>query len=90
MNNKITRFIFGIHAISNIISSDENKIKKIYFKKKVSSKNLSLLYKKSLESGLLIEEVDTDKLTMLCDTPKHQGVVCEIEDADLSSFDLDN
>ncbi len=34
MNNKITRFIFGIHAISNIISSDENKIKKIYFKNK--------------------------------------------------------
>ncbi len=90
MDKKITRFIFGIHAISNIISADENKIKKIYFKKNISSKNLSLLYKKSLESGILTEEVDTDKLTLLCDTAKHQGVVCEIEDSDLSVFDLDN
>ncbi len=90
MNNKITRFIFGIHAISNIISSDEKKIKKIYFKKNIRSKNLSLLYKKALESELLTEEVETDKLTLLCDTPKHQGVVCEIDDTDLSVFDLDN
>lgn len=90
MNNKITRFIFGIHAISNIISSDEKKIKKIYFKKNIKSKNLSLLYKKALESELLTEEVETDKLTLLCDTPKHQGVVCEIDDTDLSVFDLDN
>ena len=90
MRNKLTRFIFGIHAISNIIDSDEKKIKKIYFKKKINSKNLSLLYRKALESGLLTEEVDTDKLTLLCDTPKHQGVVCEIDDIDLSVFDLDN
>ena len=90
MRNKVTRFIFGIHAISNIIDSDEKKIKKIYFKRKFNSKNLSLLYGKALESGLLTEEVDTDKLTLLCDTPKHQGVVCEIDDIDLSVFDLDN
>ena len=90
MRNKVTRFIFGIHAISNIIDSDEKKIKKIYFKKKINSKNLSLLYGKALESGLLTEEADTDKLTLLCDTPKHQGVVCEIDDIDLSVFDLDN
>ena len=90
MRNKVTRFIFGIHAISNIIDSDEKKIKKIYFKKKINSKNLSLLYGKALESGLMTEEVDTDKLTLLCDTPKHQGVVCEIDDIDLSVFDLDN
>ena len=90
MRNKVTRFIFGIHAISNIINSDEKKIKKIYFKKNINSKNLSLLYGKALESGLLTEEVETDKLTLLCDTQKHQGVVCEIDDADLSTFDLDN
>ncbi len=88
--NKITRFIFGIHAISNIISSDENKIIKIYFKKNIHSKNLILLHKKALELGLLTEEVDTDKLTLLCNTSKHQGVVCEIDDTDLSVFDLDN
>lgn len=90
MNNNITRFIFGIHATSNIISSDEKKIQKIYFKKNINSKNLSLLYNKALASGLLTEEVETDKLTLLCDTPKHQGVVCEIDDTDLSVFDLDN
>ena len=90
MRNKVTRFIFGIHAISNIINSDEKKIKKIYFKKNINSKNLSSLYGKALESGLSTEEVETDKLTLLCDTQKHQGVVCEIDDADLSTFDLDN
>ena len=90
MSNKITRFIFGIHAISNIISSDEKKIKTIYFKKNITSKNLSQLYKKALESGLLTQEADIDKLTLLFDSSKHQGVVCEIDDTDLSVFDLDN
>ncbi len=90
MNNKITRFIFGIHAISSIISSDDKKIKKIYFKKNITSKNLKKLYNKALETGLYTEEVEIDKLTLLCDTAKHQGVACEIDDTDLSFFNLDN
>ena len=71
-----TRFIYGIHAISNIINSDEKRIKKIYFKKGATSKNLSLLYQKAIDSGLYTQEVTVDKLTLLSDTPKHQGVVC--------------
>ena len=90
MNNKTTRFIFGIHATSKIISSDQEKIKKIYFKKNITSKNLTILYQKALESQLLTEETGTDKLTLLCNSSKHQGVVCEIMDTDLSNFDLDN
>tara|TARA_Y100000389_G_scaffold123644_1_gene120957 strand:- start:8307 stop:9050 length:744 start_codon:yes stop_codon:yes gene_type:complete len=90
MTENSSRYIYGIHAISNIISSDEKRIKKIYFKKDATSKNLSLLYQKAIESKLYTEEADTDKLTLLCETPKHQGVVCELEDTDLSIFNLDN
>ena len=73
-----TRFIYGIHAISNIINSDEKRIKKIYFKKGATSKNLSSLYQKAIDSGLYTEEASSDQLTLLCDTSKHQGVVCEL------------
>tara|TARA_B100000035_G_scaffold89089_2_gene75008 strand:- start:2423 stop:3166 length:744 start_codon:yes stop_codon:yes gene_type:complete len=90
MIDKNVRYIYGIHAISNIISSDQNKIKKIYIKKKYSSKNLINLFNKAIEYGLYIEEVDTDKLTLLCESNRHQGVVCEIEDINLSFFNLDN
>lgn len=89
IDNKV-RYIYGIHAISNVISSDQNKIKKIYFKEKYSSKNLINLFKKATEHGLFIEELESDKLTLLCESNKHQGVVCEIEDINLSFFDLDN
>ena len=90
MSETITRYIYGIHAISNIIKSDEKRIKKIYFKKDVSSKNLSLLYQKAIESGLYTEEATVDKLTLLSETSKHQGVVCALDDANLSAFNLDN
>lgn len=90
MPNIVTRYIYGIHAISNIINSDEKRIKKIYFKKDATSKNLSLLYQKAINSGLYTEEISVDKLTLLCETSKHQGVVCELEDSNLSVFNLDN
>ena len=90
MHDITTRFIYGIHAISNIINSDEKRIKKIYFKKGATSKNLSLLYQKAIDSGLYTEEASSDQLTLLCDTSKHQGVVCELEDTNLSVFNLDN
>ena len=48
-----TRFIYGIHTISNIINSDEKRIKKIYFKKGATSKNLSLLYQKAIDLSLI-------------------------------------
>jgi 23S rRNA (guanosine2251-2'-O)-methyltransferase len=90
MPDIITRYIYGIHAISNIINSDEKRIKKIYFKKDATSKNLLLLYQKAIDSSLYIETVSVDKLTLLSETSKHQGVVCELEDANLSVFKLEN
>ena len=90
MIDKEVRYIYGIHAVFNIINSDHNKIKKIYLKKNFTSKNLANLFAEAINAGLYIEEVNTDKLSILCDTNKHQGVVCEMEDIDLSFFDLDN
>ena len=49
MSEPLTRYIYGIHAISKIINSDKNRIKKIYFKKNTTSKNLHLLKQKALE-----------------------------------------
>ncbi len=90
MVDKNTRYIYGIHAISNIINSDKERIKKIFFKKDSSSKNLSTLYKKALQFGLYTEEAQIDQLTLLCNSNKHQGVVCEIDENNLSNFNLDN
>ena len=84
------RYIYGVHAVSNIINSDHNKIKKIYLKKNYTGKNMRNLFTKAIDAGLYIEEVNTDKLSMLSESNKHQGVVCEIEDIDLSFFDLEN
>ena len=90
MIDKKVRYIYGIHAVSNIIHSDHNKIKKIYLKKNYTSKNLTNLVTEAVDAGLYTEEVNADKLSMLCESNKHQGVVCEIEDIDLSFFNLDN
>ena len=90
MSEPLTRYIYGIHAISKIINSDQNRIKKIYFKKNTTSKNLHLLQQKALEYSLFIEETTIDQLTLLSQTSKHQGVVCELEDINLSVFDLQN
>ena len=90
MIDKEVRYIYGIHAVFNIINSDHNKIKKIYLKKNYTSKNLANLFAEALDAGLYIEEVNTDKLSILCESNKHQGVVCEMDDVDLSFFDLDN
>ena len=90
MSEPLTRYIYGIHAISKIINSDKNRIKKIYFKKNTTSKNLHLLQQKALEYSLFIEETTIDQLTLLSQTSKHQGVVCELEDINLSVFDLQN
>jgi len=90
MSEPLTRYIYGIHAISKIINSDKKRIKKIYFKKNTTSKNLHLLQQKALECSLFIEEITIDQLTLLSQTSKHQGVVCELEDINLSVFDLQN
>lgn len=90
MSEPLTRYIYGIHAISKIINSDKKRIKKIFFKKNTTSKNLHLLQQKALECSLFIEETTIDQLTLLSQTSKHQGVVCELEDINLSIFDLQN
>ena len=90
MSEPLTRYIYGIHAISKIINSDKKRIKKIYFKKNTTSKNLHLLQQKAIEYSLFIEETTIDQLTLLSQTSKHQGVVCELEDINLSVFDLQN
>ena len=78
MSEFLTRYIYGIHAISKIINSDKNRIKKIYFKKNTTSKNIHLLKQKALECSLFVEETTIDQLTLLSQTSKHQGVVCEL------------
>ena len=55
MNNSKTKYIYGIHTISNIINSDASVIKKIYFKKNPLSKNLSKLYQQALDASIHTE-----------------------------------
>ena len=83
------KFLYGIHAVSNIISSDQKKVKKIYFKKIIQVKFKNLL-NKALDLGLYAEEVEYDRLTLMSESRRHQGVVCEINNEQLSSFNLDN
>ena len=90
MNNTKTKYIYGIHTISNIINSDASVIKKIYFKKNPLSKNLSNLFQQALDASIHTEEADLDKLTLLCESRKHQGVVCQLDENKLSGFNIGN
>ncbi len=90
MANHKSNLIFGIHTISNILSSDYKNIKKIYFKKNHTSKNLINLYKSALELGIHTDEIELDQLTLLCESKRHQGVACELKNTNLSSFSLEN
>ena len=90
MTDNNSRIVYGVHTISNIIESDKAKVKKIFFRKGELNKNLTNLHKKALNAGLYIEEVETDQLTLLCESKRHQGIACEIVDSNLSAFNLDN
>ena len=36
------------------------------------------------------DEIEVDQLTLLCDSKRHQGVACELNDTNLSTFNLEN
>ena len=82
------KYVYGIHSVTSVIKSDNESIIKVYFKKQANSKNLKILQNLALENSLLIEEIDTDKLTLMSGSTKHQGVVCQLSIDNLSSFNL--
>ena len=69
------KYVYGIHSVTSVIKSDNESIIKVYFKKQANSKNLKILQNLALENSLLIEEIDTDKLTLMSGSTKHQDVV---------------
>ena len=81
--------IYGIHTCNAQLKLNPGTIKKIYLKKPPVSNNVMKIIKGAENLNVEIVEVEKDFLTTLCFSSKHQGVVFELENKTLSSFDID-
>ena len=81
--------IYGIHTCNAQLKLNPGNIKKIYLKKAPVNNQISKIAKQAENFNILIEEAEKDFLTTLCLSSKHQGVVCELNNKLLSSFDID-
>ena len=81
--------IYGIHTCNAQLKLNPKNIKKIYIKKPPVSNHIKKIIQDAENLNVEILEVEKDFLTTLCFSSKHQGVVFELENKILSSFDLD-
>lgn len=73
-------FIFGIHAVMEILNSDDasQRVNKVFLQKELHSEQLSRIFKAAKSNKLVIQEVPKNKLDNLTDNGNHQGVVASI------------
>ena len=81
--------IYGIHTCNAQLKLSPENIKKIYLKKPPANKQILKIAREAQKFNISLKEVEKDFLTTLCFSSKHQGVVCELHDKLLSSFDID-
>ena len=81
--------IYGIHTCNAQLKLNPGTIKKIYLKKPPVSNNVMKIIKNAENLNVEIVEVEKDFLTTLCFSSKHQGIIFELENKTLSSFDID-
>ena len=89
MTNHKSNLIFWYSYYIEHLSSDSKKLRKYILKKIIQAKNLINL-RETLELGVYTDEIEVDQLTLLCDSKRHQGVACELNDTNLSTFNLEN
>ncbi|MED5502360.1 MAG: RNA methyltransferase substrate-binding domain-containing protein, partial [Pseudomonadota bacterium] len=87
--NEIQKYIYGIHTCSAQLKLDAKSIYKIYLKKPPYNKQLQNIIITCEDKGIQTINLDKDNLTTMCLSSKHQGIVMELVDNNLSGFNLD-
>ena len=84
-----SQYIYGIHTCSAQLKLDSSCISKVYLKKTPYNNHLQNIFEKCESLDIDIMELDRDRLTSICLSSKHQGVVMELSSKLSSGFDLD-
>ncbi|MBK46911.1 MAG: 23S rRNA (guanosine(2251)-2'-O)-methyltransferase RlmB [Gammaproteobacteria bacterium] len=74
-----TNIIYGIHTCIAELKSSSSILLKLYISSQSSSKNILLIKDLASKSNIEIESITKDKLSLLCQSSKHQGVAIEIK-----------
>jgi 23S rRNA (guanosine2251-2'-O)-methyltransferase len=83
------QYIYGIHTCNAQLKLDPNSINKVFFKKPPHNNHLKTIFDKCESMGLDMMELERDRLTSLCLSSKHQGIVIELSSKLSSGFNLD-
>lgn len=83
------QYIYGIHTCNAQLKLDSNNITKVFFKKPPYNNHLQTIFDKCESLGLDMMELERDRLTSLCLSSKHQGIVIELSSKLSSGFNLD-
>jgi len=87
--NEMQKYIYGIHTCNAQLKLDAKSIYKIYLKKPPHNKQLQNIIINCEDKGIQTINLDKDNLTTMCLSSKHQGIVMELVDNNLSAFNLD-
>ena len=83
------QYIYGIHTCNAQLKLDPNSINKVFLKKPPYNNHLQTIFDKCESLGLDMMELERDRLTSLCLSSKHQGIVIELASKLSSGFNLD-
>ena len=83
------QYIYGIHTCNAQLKLDPNSINKVFLKKPPYNNHLQTIFDKCESLGLDMMELERDRLTSLCLSSKHQGIVIELSSKLSSGFNLD-
>ena len=83
------QYIYGIHTCNAQLKLDPDSITKVFYKKPPYNNHLKTIFDKCESMGLDMMELERDRLTSLCLSSKHQGIVIELSSKLSSGFNLD-
>lgn len=87
--NETCQYIYGIHTCNAQLKLDSNSITKVYFKKPPYNSHLQKIFETCKSLGFNMMELERDRLTSICLSSKHQGIVMELSNKLSSGFNLD-
>lgn len=79
-NKELPEVFFGIHAVQELLKSDQalQKVNKVYLQKNLHSGSLTRINQRAQALHLVVQAVPKNKLDDLSDHGNHQGVVVTV------------
>lgn len=79
-NKELPEVVFGIHAVHELLQSDQaaQKINKVFLQKNLHSGSLTQINQRAQALHLVVQAVPKNKLDDLSDQGNHQGVVVTV------------